>query len=43
MKNDPVARYFNFKEGDVIKITRNSQSTGEHVIYRVCIVNEEVL
>ena len=40
---DPVARYFNFKQGDVIKITRNSKSTGIHVSYRACIENEEVL
>ena len=40
---DPVARYFNFKQGDVVKITRNSKSTGIHVSYRVCIESEDML
>lgn len=40
---DPVSRYFNFKQGDVIKITRNSKSTGTHISYRVCIENEDLL
>ena len=33
---DPVARYFNFKRGDVIKIVRISPSYGTHISYRVC-------
>ena len=43
MTYDPVARYFNFKQGEVIKITRNSPSTGEHIMYRVCIESEDML
>lgn len=43
LKYDPVARYFNFKQGDVIKITRNSKSTGIHISYRVCIEHEDIV
>lgn len=34
--NDPVARYYNLKRGDVVKIVRKSPSYGIHISYRVC-------
>ena len=43
MMFDPVARYYNLKQGDVVKITRNSKSSGKHITYRVCIENEDIL
>ena len=43
MKHDPVAKYYNLKQGDVVKITRYSKSSGKHISYRVCIENEEML
>lgn len=33
---DPIARCIGAVPGDIIKITRSSQSAGETVIYRVC-------
>ena len=35
--NDPVARYFNMKHGDVCRILRPSPNTKIHIFYRVCI------
>lgn len=37
MKTDPMARYLNLKNGDVVRVTRKSQSSGEHVVYRCCV------
>jgi len=37
LKTDPMARYLNLKNGDVAKVTRKSQSSGEHVVYRCCV------
>ena len=36
-KKDPVSRYFGLKEGDMIKITRPSETAAEYESYRVCV------
>lgn len=36
LKTDPVVRFYNFKKGDIIKITRNSSNSEDgYVIYRI--------
>lgn len=37
LKSDPMARYLDVKSGDIVKITRNSPSAGEAIIYRYCV------
>jgi DNA-directed RNA polymerase subunit H (RpoH/RPB5) len=37
LKNDPVAKYYNLVNGDIVKITRFSQSSGEYIGYRCCL------
>lgn len=36
LKTDPVARYINAKPGNLVRITRYSPSSGEHIVYRYC-------
>ncbi len=35
--NDPVAKMINAESGDIIKITRKSQTAGKSVFYRVVV------
>ena len=34
-RNDPICRYYNFKSGDICKITRNNRFSGNSIIYRL--------
>ena len=36
LKSDPMSRYLGLKGGDVVKVTRNSPSSGEYFVYRCC-------
>jgi DNA-directed RNA polymerase I, II, and III subunit RPABC1 len=36
-KTDPVSKYYDFKPGSLIKITRPSSSIGESISYRYCV------
>ena len=37
LKSDPVARYYDFKPGQLIKVYRSSTATGESITYRYCV------
>ena len=34
-RDDPIARYLNLSSGDLCKIIRKSQTSGEYISYRV--------
>ena len=36
-RTDPVAKYYDFKAGDLIKIVRGSTAIGESITYRYCV------
>lgn len=36
-KSDPVAKYYDFKPGQLVRITRPSSSIGESISYRFCV------
>lgn len=36
LKTDPMAKYLHAKPGNIVKITRYSPTSGEHIVYRCC-------
>jgi DNA-directed RNA polymerase I, II, and III subunit RPABC1 len=37
LKTDPMVRYLNVQPGQLVKITRNSPSCGDNILYRCCV------
>ena len=37
LKADAMSKYLGLKKGDLVKITRDSPSSGEYILYRVCV------
>ena len=31
---DPICKYYNYKQGGIVKITRNSKTSGNNIVYR---------
>ena len=37
LKTDAMAKYLGLKNGDIVKISRASQTAGEYIVYRCCV------
>lgn len=37
LKSDAMAKYLGLKNGDIVKITRPSQTSGEYIVFRCCV------
>lgn len=37
LRSDPIAKYYNLKNGDVVRITRVSPTAAEYIVYRCCL------
>lgn len=37
LKTDPISKYYGLKPGNLLKIIKNSESSGEYITYRLCV------
>lgn len=37
LKIDPISKYYGLKPGNLLKIIKNSETSGEYISYRVCV------
>jgi DNA-directed RNA polymerase subunit H (RpoH/RPB5) len=37
LRSDPIAKYYNLKNGDVVRIVRPSPTAAEYIVYRCCL------
>ena len=37
LSNDHISKYFGLKRGDILKITRQSETIGEYTTFRICV------